>query len=334
MMMMKKSVKWLATLALAAMVVGAAGCGSSTQTGSKDKKSYKVGVIQLVQHPALDAANKGFIDGLKSKGFEEGKNVTFDQQNAQGDQSNLQTIAQRFVSNKDDLVCAIATPAAQTMANATKDIPIVGTAITDYKVAKLVKDSSKPGTNVTGTTDMNPVEAQIDLLVKIMPKAKTVGFIYNSSEVNSQLQIDLAKKAAAARGLATVEATVSSVNDIQQAAQSLMGKVDALYIPTDNVMASAMPNLIKITDEAKVPVFCAEAGMLKAGGVATLGIDYYKLGFQTGEMAADILFGKSKPQDMAIQSQKTFTVTLNEEAIKKLGLTIPDDVRKEAKGAK
>lgn len=334
MMMMKKSVKWLATLALAAMVVGAAGCGSSTQTGSKDKKSYKVGVLQLVQHPALDAANKGFIDGLKSKGFEEGKNVTFDQQNAQGDQSNLQTIAQRFVSNKDDLVCAIATPAAQTMANASRDIPIVGTAITDYKVAKLVKDNSKPGTNVTGTTDMNPVEAQIDLLVKIMPRAKTVGFIYNSSEVNSQLQIDLAKKAAAARGLATVEATVSSVNDIQQAAQSLMGKVDALYIPTDNVMASAMPNLIKITDEARIPVFCGEAGMLKSGCVATLGIDYYKLGFETGEMAADILSGKAKPQDMAIQSQKTFTVSLNEEAIKKLGLTIPDDIRKEAKGAK
>ncbi|WP_353937749.1 ABC transporter substrate-binding protein [uncultured Acidaminococcus sp.] len=331
---MKKSMKWLATLALAAMVVGAAGCGSSTQSGSKDKKSYKVGVLQLVQHPALDAANKGFIDGLKSKGFEEGKNVTFDQQNAQGDQSNLQTIAQRFVSNKDDLVCAIATPAAQTMANASKEIPIVGTAITDYKVAKLVKDNSKPGTNVTGTTDMNPVEAQIDLLVKIMPRAKTVGFIYNSSEVNSQLQIDLAKKAAAARGLATVEATVSSVNDIQQAAQSLMGKVDALYIPTDNVMASAIPNLIKITDEARIPVFCGEAGMLKSGGVATLGIDYYKLGFQTGEMAADILSGKAKPQDMAIQSQKTFTVSLNEEAIKKLGLTIPDDIRKEAKGAK
>lgn len=333
-MMMKKGMKWLATVALAAMVVGAAGCGSSTQSGSKDKKSYKVGVIQLVQHPALDAANKGFIDGLKSKGFEEGKNVTFDQQNAQGDQSNLQTIAQRFVSNKDDLVCAIATPAAQTMANATKNIPIVGTAITDYKVAKLVKDNNKPGTNVTGTTDMNPVEAQIDLLVKIMPKAKTVGFIYNSSEVNSQLQIDLAKKAAAARGLNTVEATVSSVNDIQQAAQSLMGKVDALYIPTDNVMASAMPNLTKITDEAKIPVFCGEAGMLKSGGVATLGIDYYKLGFQTGEMAADILSGKAKPQDMAIQSQKTFTVSLNEEAIKKLGLTIPDEIRKEAKGAK
>ncbi len=330
---MKKSAKAAAVLAMLTMLVGVAGCGGDTKQAGKDK-TCNVGILQLVEHPALDAANKGFVDGLKSKGFEEGKNIKFDRQNAQGDQSNLQTIAQRFVSNKVNLVCAIATPAAQTMANATKDIPIVGTAITDYKVAKLVKDNSQPGTNVTGTTDMNPVEAQIDLLVKIMPKARTVGFIYNSSEVNSQLQIDLAKKAAAARGLKTVEATVSSVNDIQQAAQSLVGKADALYVPTDNVLASAMPNLIKITDEARIPVFCGEAGMTKAGGVATLGIDYYKLGFQTGEMAADILSGKAKPQNMAIQAQKTFTVTLNEAQIKKLGLTVPDDILKEAKGAK
>lgn len=320
-------------LLLTALAVGlTAGCGGTQQTGAK--KNVKVGVVQLVEHQALDAANKGFVDGLAAGGFKEGENLTLDRQNAQGDQSNLQTIAQRFVSNKVDLVCTIATPAAQTMANATKEIPIVGTAITDYKVAKLVKDNSQPGTNVTGTTDMNPVEAQIELLVKIMPKVKTVGFIYNSSEVNSQLQIELAKKAAAARGLKTVEATVSSVNDIQQAAQSLVGKVDAVYVPTDNVLASAMPNLIKITDEAKIPVFCGEAGMTKAGGVATLGIDYYKLGFQTGEMAADILSGKAKPQNMAIQAQKTFTVTLNDAQIKKLGLTIPDEILKEAKGAK
>ena len=183
---MKKSAKAAAVLAMLAMLVGVAGCGGDTKQAGKDK-TCNVGILQLVEHPALDAANKGFVDGLKSKGFEEGKNIKFDRQNAQGDQSNLQTIAQRFVSNKVNLVCAIATPAAQTMANATKDIPIVGTAITDYKVAKLVKDNSQPGTNVTGTTDMNPVEAQIDLLVKIMPKARTVGFIYNSSEVNSQL---------------------------------------------------------------------------------------------------------------------------------------------------
>lgn len=190
---MKKSWKAAAALAMIAVMLGAAGCGGDTKQSGKDK-TYQVGVLQLVEHPALDAANKGFVDGLKSKGFEEGKNIKFDKQNAQGDQSNLQTIAQRFVSNKVDLVCTIATPAAQTMANATKEIPIVGTAITDYKVAKLVKDNNQPGTNVTGTTDMNPVEAQIDLLVKIMPRAKTVGFIYNSSEVNSQLQIELAKK--------------------------------------------------------------------------------------------------------------------------------------------
>ena len=154
------------------------------------------------------------------------------------------------------------------------------------------------------------------------------------SEINSQIQVKKMKELAEAKGLTVREATVSSVNDIQQAAQSLVGKADALYVPTDNVLASAMPNLIKITDEARIPVFCGEAGMTKAGGVATLGIDYYKLGFQTGEMAADILSGKAKPQNMAIQAQKTFTVTLNEAQIKKLGLTVPDDILKEAKGAK
>ena len=320
-------------LLMAALAVGlTAGCGSTQKTG--EKKNVKVGVVQLVEHQALDAANKGFVDGLAAGGFKEGQNLTLDRQNAQADQSNLQTIAQRFANNKEDLICAIATPAAQTMANVTRDIPIVGTAITDYKEAKLVKDPEKPGTNVTGTTDMNPVEAQIDLLVKIMPKARTVGFIYNSSEVNSQLQIDLAKKAAAARGLKTVEATVSSVNDIQQSAQSLVGQVDAIYVPTDNVIASAMPVLAKITNPAKIPVICGEEGVVKSGALATIGIDYYKLGFQTGEMAADILSGKAKPQNMAIQAQKTFTVTLNEAQIKKLGLTVPDDILKEAKGAK
>jgi putative ABC transport system substrate-binding protein len=151
-------------------------------------KMYNVGIAQLVEHAALDAANKGFVDGLASKGYKEGQNVKFDKQNAQADQSNLQNIAQRFVSNKVDLICAIATPTAQTMANATKDIPIVGTAITDYEAAKLVKDNKKPGTNVTGTTDMNPVKEQIDLAIKIVPNAKTLGLIYCSSEVNSQIQ--------------------------------------------------------------------------------------------------------------------------------------------------
>ncbi len=310
------------------------GCGNDEKAEKSDaKKVFHVGIVQLVEHAALDAANKGFIDGLASRGYKENTNIKFDRQNAQADQSNLQTIAQRFVNNKVDLICAIATPAAQTVANATKDIPIVGTAITDYAEAKLVKSNDKPETNVTGTTDMNPVKEQIDLLLKIVPNTKTIGFIYTSSEVNSQLQITIAKKYAEAKGLKTVEATVSNVNDIQQAAQSLVGSCEAIYVPTDNILASAMPTLTAVTNEAKIPVFCGEGGMTKAGGVATLGVDYYKLGFQTGLMAADILSGKSKPENMPIQAQKEFEVIINTEQVKKLGITIPAEITQQVKGA-
>ncbi|MDD4721803.1 MAG: ABC transporter substrate-binding protein [Acidaminococcaceae bacterium] len=313
---------------------GVSGCGTDKKAENPSaKKVLNVGIVQLVEHPALDAANKGFVDGLASKGYKESQNITFDRQNAQADQSNLQTIAQRFVSNKVDLICAIATPAAQTMANATNSIPIVGTAITDYKEARLVKSDAQPGTNVTGTTDMNPVKEQIDLLLKIVPNTHILGFIYTSSEVNSQLQVAIAKKYAQAKGLKTLEATVSNVNDIQQAAQSLVGKCDAIYVPTDNVLASAMPTLANVTNQAGIPVFCGEGGMTKAGGVATLGIDYYKLGFQTGVMAADILNGKSKPADMAIQAQKGFKIIVNEEQVKKLNITIPAEIVKQVKDA-
>ena len=284
----------------------------------------------MVEHAALDAANKGFVEGLASKGYKEGQNITYDRQNAQADQSNLQNIAHRFVNNKVNLICAIATPAAQTVANVTSDIPIVATAVTDYKTAKLVKDNAKPGTNVTGTTDMNPVEQQLDLLLKIVPNAKSVGTIYCSSEVNSQLQVDILKKAATAKGVTIKEATVSNVNDIQQAARSLVGKVQAIYVPTDNVLASAMPTLVSVTEEAKLPVICGEGGMVKAGGLATLGVDYYKLGFQAGEMAADILSGKSKPADMGIQAQKEFKAMVNLKEAEKIGLKVPEDVLKGA----
>ena len=308
-----------------------AGCGGAGDQKPAAKKMYHVGIAQLVEHAALDAANKGFVDGLASKGYKEGQNVKFDKQNAQADQSNLQNIAQRFVSNKVDLICAIATPTAQTMANATKDIPIVGTAITDYEAAKLVKDNKKPGTNVTGTTDMNPVKEQVELALKIMPKAKTLGLIYCSSEVNSQIQAQMAKTAAKAKGLNVLETTVSNVNDIQQAAQNLVGKADVIYVPTDNVLASAMPTLTAITNEAKIPVICGEGGMVKGGGLATLAVDYYKLGFTTGEMAADILAGKAKPADMAIKAQDKFETIINKAEVEKLGLKLPADLEKLAK---
>ena len=304
-------IKALAAGLMLTLALGVLGCGGDKKEAPKKAEKVNVGIVQLVEHAALDAANKGFVEGLASKGYKEGQNITYDRQNAQADQSNLQNIAHRFVNNKVNLICAIATPAAQTVANVTSDIPIVATAVTDYKTAKLVKDNAKPGTNVTGTTDMNPVEQQLDLLLKIVPNAKSVGTIYCSSEVNSQLQVDILKKAATAKGVTIKEATVSNVNDIQQAARSLVGKVQAIYVPTDNVLASAMPTLVSVTEEAKLPVICGEGGMVKAGGLATLGVDYYKLGFQAGEMAADILSGKSKPADMGIQAQKEFKAMVN-----------------------
>ena len=332
--MMKKSMKGLVIGASLVMALGLlAGCGGEKKA-APEKKMVKVGIVQLVEHSALDAANKGFVDGMAANGYKENENVTYDRQNAQADQSNLQNIAQRFVSGKVDLICAIATPAAQTMANATKDIPIVGTAITDYAEAKLVASNKEPKGNVTGTTDMNPLKEQVDLMLKIMPQTKNVGVVYSSSEVNSQLQVKILKEVLAAKNINVVEATVSNVNDIQQAAQSLVGKVDAVYAPTDNVIASAMPTLVAITDEAKIPVFCGEGGMVKAGGLATVGIDYYKLGLQTGAMAARILSGKEKPATMAIESQKEMQTIVNTEAAKKLGITIPADVLEAAKASK
>ncbi len=325
-MFMSKKFKLLTLGLAAALSVGiVAGCGSQN-AANNDKKNFKIGIVQLVEHNALDAANKGFVDGLKERGYEEGKNITIDRQNAQADQSNLQNIGQRFVNDKVDLICAIATPAAQTVANLTKDIPIVGTAITDYEGAKLVASNNAPKGNVTGTSDMNPVKEQIDLLMKLCPNAKTIGTIYCSSEVNSEVQVKAMKEYAESKGLKVEIATISTVNDIQQAAQSLVGKVDVFYEPTDNIIASAMPTLTAITDPAKKPVICGEPNMVKAGGLATYGIDYYKLGVQTGLMAADILEGKAKPADMAIQLAKDLKVTVNKANAAALGITIPDDV--------
>lgn len=321
--------KWKQGLALtvgAILTIGVmAGCGNDQ--GKKDH--YKVGIIQLVEHPALDAANKGFIDGLASKGYKD--NVEIDQQNAQADQSNLNSISQRFVSDRKDLVLAIATPAAQSMANASKDIPIVGTAITDYELAKLVKSNDKPGTNVTGTSDLSPVEKQIDLMMKFIPNLKKIGVVYTSSEVNSQVQVEKMKAYAATKGITVEEATVSNVNDIQQSTQNLVTQgVQAIYVPTDNIVVSAISNLIGITDAAKIPVFPAEENLLKSGAIATYSVDYYQLGFQAGEMAAKILAGEAKPADMKIEIQNDLRLKINEKAAVALGLTIPEELRNEA----
>ena len=310
-------------------LLGLVGCGKqetgTTTAGDGGKKAVKISIVQIVEHPALDAAREGFLETLKKNGYEEGKNLTVDYQNAQGDQTILQSIAQKFATDKPDMVLAIATPSAQAMAGASKDIPILITAVTDPVEAKLVNSAEKPGTNVTGTNDMNPIKDQFDMLKKIVPNAKKVGVIYNAGEVNSQVQVKIAKEVAANLGLEIIEATVTGTADVMQAAQSLMGKVEAIYIPTDNTVVSAAQTVIQVTDQNKIPVFAGESGAIEKGGLATIGINYKNLGQQTGEMALRIIDG-AKPQDMPIESQKNFDIIINKKNADLIGITIPEEI--------
>lgn len=315
------------------MILSLVGCGATNSgasaTGNGEKKAIKIGIIQIVEHPALDAARLGFLETLKSKGYVEGKNLTVDYQNAQGDQSILQSIAQKFASAKLDLVLAIATPSAQAMAAVTKDVPILITAVTDPVEAHLVNSMDKPGTNVTGTTDMNPIKEQFDLVIKLVPTVKKVGIIYNAGEVNSQVQVKLAKKLAVDLGLEVVEATVTTSADVLQASQSLVGKVDTIYVPTDNMVVSAAQSVVQVANKNKIPIISGESSVVDKGALGTIGINYGKLGKQTGDMALRILNGE-KPQDMAIESQKEFDTVLNQSTIDLLGLKVPQDILSKA----
>ena len=328
----KRFMKGVAIATIAAMSMGLlAGCGGGKD--SKEEKQYKVGVVQLVQHGALDQANQGMIAGLADNGFVEGENLIVTQENAQGDQSNLQNIAQSFIADEVDIILAIATPAAQVMAANTEEIPIVGTAITSFEGAGLVKSDDAPGYNVTGTNDMNPVEEQVNLLLQLVPDAKVIGTIYTAAEVNSQIQVDLLDKVAAAKGLTVEKRTVQNVNDIQQAAQSLVGKVDALWLPTDNNVASAMPNVVGVTDPAGIVTITGEESMTAAGGTATYSFSYYDIGYNAGVMAAQILKGEADPATMPVQSPQAedLLAVLNMEAIATLGIEVPQDLLDSAK---
>lgn len=285
----------------------------------------RIGVTQIVEHPALDAARQGFVDGLAKAGYVEGKNVEFDFQNAQGDMSLAQTIARKFATNRMDLILAIATPTAQAAAHATKEIPILITAVTDPASAGLVKSNDKPGTNVTGTSDLNPVAEQLALVKKVAPKAKAVGVVYNAGEQNSVFQVNLVKEAAKKLRLTVVEATVASTTDILQATRAIAGKVDALYVPTDNTVVSGIESLLKVAEEAKLPVIGGEAGTVDRGALITVGVSYYRLGEQTAKMAVQVLKGK-KPASMAIQYQKELELVINLKAAEAIGLKLPKDL--------
>lgn len=322
------------TMAAVSAAMLMAGCSGATTSSSANKSSsatasgssdVKIGILQYVEHPALDQATKGFEDYLKNNGYQDAK---MDFNSAQGEIANCTSIAQKYVNDKVNLIFAVATPAAQAAANETKNIPVVVTAVTDPQNSGLVQSNEKPGTNVTGSSDLTPVAAQFDLLQELLPDAKKIGLLYCNAESNSVFQIDLAKKQCEERGLEFVEASVTDSNQIQQVVESLNGKVDALYVPTDNLLAESMATVSQTASAMGIPCIVGEAGMVGNGGLATYGIDYYELGKLAGAQAVSILKGENKPQDMAIEYLKAedCTLTVNPKAAEKLNIELPKSV--------
>ena len=310
--------KLMAGISLAGLLL-LGGCSNNKKADNSSNVKH-VGVLQVVQHPSLDKAYKGFKKGLKEEGYVEGKNLKIDYQNAQNNQDNLKSMSEKLVNEKSDLMLGIATPAAQSLANTSQDIPIVVTAVTDLKAAKLVKSDTKPGKNVTGTTDMVSIERQIKLLLSIVPKAKTVGIMYNDGESNSKIQADLATAVLKKAGVKVLIKTANSTNDVQQVTETLASKVDGIFVPTDNTFDSAADVVGKAVKEKKVPLVARSVDQVKTGGLASIGIDYELLGEQTGKMAAKILAGKAKPADMPVEKAHDMKLVVNKKMAKALGI--------------
>lgn len=288
-----------------------------------------VGITQIVEHPSLDQARQGFIDRLAELGYAEGTDVVYDIQSAQGDLATAQTIARKFQSDGVDMILAIATPTAQAAAHIIKDTPILITAVTDPVAADLVESIARPGTNVTGTSDLTPVKAQLQLLQEIAPNAKRVGILYNAGEVNSVVQVEIAREAAAELGLTLVEATAGNSSEVLQAAQSLQGRVDAIYIPTDNTVVSALESVVLVAERARLPLIAGESDSVSGGALATVGIDYYQLGRQTADIAYRVLQGEN-PAEISIEYLAEQNVVINMGAAKRMNVSIPDSVLEKA----
>lgn len=297
---------------------------------ASEKKAVTIGINQLVEHPSLDAAREGFKKAFTDNGYKEGENVTFDYQNAQGEQATATSIANKFASDKVDLILAIATPAAQATAQAVTDIPVLFTAVTEPKEAGLVDSWEAPGANVTGTSDLNPVEEQMKLVQEIKPDAKKVGIVYSSGEVNSEVQVDIAKETAEALGLELELVAISNKSEVLQAAETLAKKVDAFYVPTDNTVVDALEAMIQVAEREKIPMIVGEGDSVERGGLATWGIDYEQLGYQTGEMALKILEQGEDPAKMPVETMKEIKLIINKGAAERMGIELPQEILDQA----
>ena len=294
---------------------------SSETGGEKSNDTFKVGITQIVAHPALDSAREGFKDAFKESGLK----VTFDEKNANGEIATANMIANNFVTEKVDLIYAIATSTAQSAAQATNKLPVVFSAITDPEAAGLIKE------NVTGISDRVNVKQQLELLLKLDSKIKKVGVIYNSSEQNSKVQVDDLKKAASELGLIIVEKSVTQVSEIPQASEALVKSSDALYLPTDNLVASVVNLITEKAIAAKKIAFGAESAHVKGGALITQGIDYYEMGKEAGKIAVEILKNGKKPSDISFKKMDLNDIVINNKTLAAIGISLPEDIKLKAK---
>ena len=318
---MKKLLILMSALALMILSCGNSGSRSKSSDGAgTGSKKYRIGITQIASHPALDSAREGFKDAFKEAGIE----ADFDEKNANGETANANLIANNFVSSKEDLIFAIATNAAQPAAQATNDIPVVFAAITDPQSAGILKD------NVTGVSDRMDVKQQLELLLKLDSKIKTVGVLYNSSEQNSKVQVEDLKKAANELGINIVEKSIVQANEIPQAADNLVRETDAIYLPTDNLVASVVSLITDKATAAKKIVFGGEAAHVKGGALITQGVSYYEIGKEAGKMAIEILKNGKKPAEIQFKTMPLNEIVVNGNTLKMLGISLPEDVKAKA----
>ncbi|WP_049617710.1 ABC transporter substrate-binding protein [Streptococcus sp. X13SY08] len=317
---MDKKILAISLVGLSASALVACSDSSTEKFDSNGTKEVKVGILQYMEHESLDAAREGFMAELKANGYKEGDNITVDYQNAQGDQANLQTISEQLVGD-NDVILAIATPAAQSLATVSTDVPVLFTAVTDPVSAELVDSMDKPDGLLTGTSDQAPIDKQIELLGQALPDAKKVGILYTTSERNSEAQVEQAEKLLKNAGYEVELKGITSTNDVQDATTSLMKDVDAVFVPTDNTVASTMTMIGELSIEHKVPVIGGATDMVDAGGLLTYGTNYEALGHQTAKMAVKVLEG-ADPAALSVEYPETVDLHVNQEIADKLGINV------------
>ncbi len=316
-------------LAVAAVFTGCGNGDNANEEGTEKNELINIGIVQIVEHPSLDTIRENIVEQLNEEGFVDGETVKIDYKNAQGDTNNLKTICQSFTSNSYDLIIAIATPSAQVALGETTEIPIVFSAVTDPIAAELVESMEEPGGNITGTSDAVSATKIMDLALKITPEIKKIGAIYSTGEVNSVSVIAELKEYAKTKNIEVVEATIMNSSEIQQAAQSLVGKVDAVFSPIDNTVASAMPTVVDVLNKAKIPYYVAADSMVADGGLATDGVNYVTLGKATGTMAAEVLNG-AETANMPVQIMSDTQIYINKQTANEIGLEIPSEILEKA----